>query len=281
MCSLPYRYIVVMQVFMLFMFFWTMNFVVAMGQMVLAGAFASYYWAFEKPKDIPAFPLSASLYRTFRYHFGSLAFGSLIIAIIQMIRVALEYLDHKLKGSENRLAKFFLKCLKCCFWCLEKFMKFLNRNAYILIAVYGKNFCTSAKDAFFLILRNIVRVVVLDKITDYVLFLSKLLVTASVGVAAYFWFQGKVTYFSNYVPTNLNYYITPVILVIIGTFLICTCFFSVYAMAVDTLFLCFLEDLEMNDGSAEKPYFMSKGLMSILGKKNLKPGEKKKCCGCC
>lgn len=161
MCSLPYRYIVVMQVFMLFMFFWTMNFVVAMGQMVLAGAFASYYWAFEKPKDIPAFPLSASLYRTFRsgsylwyfvvpftlfsclwrskllsiavqyqinqgikkwplnlmnfilnffrYHFGSLAFGSLIIAIIQMIRVALEYLDHKLKGSENRLAKFFLK----------------------------------------------------------------------------------------------------------------------------------------------------------------------------
>lgn len=275
------EYIVVMQVFMLFMFFWTMNFVVAMGQMVLAGAFASYYWAFEKPKDIPAFPLSASLYRTFRYHFGSLAFGSLIIAIIQMIRVALEYLDHKLKGSENRLAKFFLKCLKCCFWCLEKFMKFLNRNAYILIAVYGKNFCTSAKDAFFLILRNIVRVVVLDKITDYVLFLSKLLVTASVGVAAYFWFQGKVTYFSNYVPTNLNYYITPVILVIIGTFLICTCFFSVYAMAVDTLFLCFLEDLEMNDGSAEKPYFMSKGLMSILGKKNLKPGEKKKCCGCC
>lgn len=160
-CSLSCRYIVVMQVFMLFMFFWTMNFVVAMGQMVLAGAFASYYWAFEKPKDIPAFPLSASLYRTFRsgsylwyfvvpftlfsclwrskllsiavqyqinqgikkwplnlmnfilnffrYHFGSLAFGSLIIAIIQMIRVALEYLDHKLKGSENRLAKFFLK----------------------------------------------------------------------------------------------------------------------------------------------------------------------------
>jgi len=28
----------------------------------------------------------------------------------------------------------------------------------------------------------------------------------------------------------------------------------------------------MNDGSAEKPYFMSKGLMKILGKKN-KPEE--------
>jgi len=35
-------------------------------------------------------------------------------------------------------------------------------------------------------------------------------------------------------------------------------FFSVYAMAVDTLFLCFLEDLESNDGTPEKPYFMPK-----------------------
>ena len=44
-----------------------------------------------------------------RYHLGSLAFGSLIIAIVQLIRMFLEYLDHKLKGSENPVAKFFLK----------------------------------------------------------------------------------------------------------------------------------------------------------------------------
>lgn len=24
-------------------------------------------------------------------------------------------------------------CLKCCFWCLEKFIKFINRNAYIMV----------------------------------------------------------------------------------------------------------------------------------------------------
>ena len=36
-------------------------------------------------------------------------------------------------------------------------------------------------------------------------------------------------------------------------------------MAVDTLFLCFLEDLERNDGQ-DKPYYMSKSLKKILGK---------------
>ena len=33
-------------------------------------------------------------------------------------------------------------------------------------------------------------------------------------------------------------------------------------MTIDTLFLCFCEDCELNDG-IEKPYFMSKGLMVI------------------
>jgi len=34
-----------------------------------------------------------------------------------------------------------------------------------------------------------------------------------------------------------------------------------------------VEDLERNDGSAEKPYYMNKELKSILGKKNVK-GDK-------
>ncbi|XP_053381020.1 choline transporter-like protein 2 isoform X2 [Mercenaria mercenaria] len=261
------EYTIPLEVFLLFMFFWGMNFIVALGQMTLAGAFASYYWAFEKPKDIPAFPLTGSIYRSLRFHMGSLAFGSLLIAIVQMIRVFLEYLDHKLKGSGNAVAKFFLKCLKCCMWCLEKFLRFLNKNAYILIAIYGKNFCASAKDAFFLIMRNVVRVVVLDKVTDFVLFISKLLCVSAVGVASFFFFNGDISYLSEYVP-KLNYFFTPVILVVLGTYLIASCFFSVYSMAVDTLFLCFLEDLEMNDGTPEKPYYMSKGLMKIIGKKN-------------
>jgi choline transporter-like protein 2/4/5 len=34
-----------------------------------------------------------------------------------------------------------------------------------------------------------------------------------------------------------------------------------------------VEDLERHDGSQEKPYYMSKGLMKILGKKNVKATE--------
>ncbi|XP_025905692.1 choline transporter-like protein 2 isoform X1 [Nothoprocta perdicaria] len=261
--SAYHKYLIALQFFNIFMFFWLANFVIALGQVTLAGAFASYYWAFKKPDDIPAFPLFSAFGRALRYHTGSLAFGSLILAIVQVIRVTLEYLDHRLKAADNKVAKFLLGCLKCCFWCLEKFIKFLNRNAYIMIAVYGTNFCASARNAFFLLMRNIIRVAVLDKVTDFLFFLGKLLIVGSVGVLAFFFFTQRIKLVQDTAP-SLNYYWVPILTVIVGSYLIAHGFFSVYGMCVDTLFLCFCEDLERNDGSPERPYYMSPELSEIL-----------------
>ncbi|XP_046899758.1 choline transporter-like protein 2 isoform X2 [Hypomesus transpacificus] len=260
-----HKYLILFQFYNVFLFFWCANFVTALGQVTMSGAFASYYWAFKKPDDIPAYPIFSSLGRALRYHTGSLAFGSLILSLVQVIRVVLEYLDQKLKGAQNKCAKFLLSCLKCCFWCLEKFIKFLNRNAYIMIAIYGKSFCPSARDAFFLLMRNIVRVAVLDKVTDFLLFLGKLLIVGIVGICSFFFFSGRIKAVEQTAP-SLNYYWVPILTVVVGSYLIAHGFFSVYAMCVDTLFLCFCEDLERNDGSSERPYFMSPELHEILSK---------------
>uniref|UniRef100_A0A8C0HSB0 Choline transporter-like protein n=1 Tax=Buteo japonicus TaxID=224669 RepID=A0A8C0HSB0_9AVES len=246
-----HKYLIVLQFFNVFMFFWLANFVIALGQVTLAGAFASYYWAFKKPDDMPAFPLFSSFGRALRYHTGSLAFGSLILAIVQVIRVTLEYLDHRLKAADNKFAKFLLSCLKCCFWCLEKFIKFLNRNAYIMIAVYGTNFCTSARNAFFLLMRNIIRVAVLDKVTDFLFFLGKLLIVGSVGILAFFFFTQRIKLVQDTAPP-LNYYWVPILV---------------------SPFLVFLGNLERNDGSPERPYYMSPELSEILLKGNLEPSK--------
>ncbi|XP_078541421.1 choline transporter-like protein 2 isoform X2 [Lissotriton helveticus] len=262
-----HKYLIFFQIFNAFMFLWLVNFVIGLGQVTLAGAFSSYYWVVNKADDMPAFPIFSSMGRALRYHTGSMAFGSLILAIVQLIRVMLEYLDHQLKGSDNKFARFLLCCLKCCFWCLEKFIKFLNRNAYIMIAIYGTNFCTSARNAFSLLMRNIIRVAVLDKVTDFLLFLGKLFVVGCVGILAFFFFTNRINLIKDTAPP-LNYYWIPIMTVILGSYLIAHGFFSVYGMCVDTLFLCFLEDLERNDGSAERPYFMSADLKKLLNKKN-------------
>lgn len=80
-------------------------------------------------------------------------------------------------------------------------------------------------------------------------------------------FSGEIIDLRDSLPP-MNYYLTPVIIITIATFFIASAFFDVYNMAVDTLFYCFLEDSERNDGSAQRPYYMSKELKKILHKKN-------------
>ena len=63
----------------------------------------------------------------------------------------------------------------------------------------------------------------------------------------------------------VHYLLTPVVAITVGSYLVTTAFFSVYSMAVNTIFICFLEDLERNDGSKERPYYMSRSLRQILG----------------
>uniref|UniRef100_A0A665W0X8 Choline transporter-like protein n=1 Tax=Echeneis naucrates TaxID=173247 RepID=A0A665W0X8_ECHNA len=227
--TLYHKYLILFQFYNVFLFFWCANFVTALGQVTLSGAFASYYWAFKKPDDIPAYPIFSSLGRALRYHTGSLAFGSLILSVVQVIRVILEYLDHKLKGAQNKCTKFLLSCMKCCFWCLEKCIKFLNRNAYIMVITL------------------------------------QLLIVGIVGIFSFFFFSGRIKAVEDAAP-SLNYYWVPILTVVVGSYLIAHGFFSVYAMCVDTLFLCFCEDLERNDGSSDRPYFMSPELHEILSK---------------
>uniref|UniRef100_A0A0X3NM78 Choline transporter-like protein n=2 Tax=Schistocephalus solidus TaxID=70667 RepID=A0A0X3NM78_SCHSO len=266
------KYIWVLQIYNFAACLWLVNFFIALGEITLAGAFSSYYFSRRDPSRLmPTCPLLVSLGRALLYHMGSVALGSLLITLLGLIRAFLLYLEKKLKSAENPVAKGVLRCLGCCFWCLEKFLRFLNRNAYIIIAIYGYGFCRAAKDAFGLILRNVVRVFVVDKVTDFVLFVGKLVVCGFSGAVAYFFLDSSFT--SKYLgalasiqPPHLYYFIVPVLIIVIGSYLIAKAFFSVYEMGVDTIFLCFCEDLERNDGSAQKPYFMSTSMMKALGK---------------
>jgi len=255
-----------MQWFNLFGFFWAMAFVSALSEMILAGVFAAWYWTFKK-EDVPFWTLATSIKNASIFHLGTIAFGSLIIAIIRFIRAILDFVEKKLKMYNNDLTRCLLCMCKCCLWCLERFMRFINRNAYIMTAIKSTNFCMSASQAFNLLMRNILRVVVLNKVVDFLLFLGKVVIMAGVGTMSYFVFSGAFPELNDRVPT-LNYFVTPVVTIVIGTYFITSSFFGVYEMAVDTLFLCFLEDLERNDGTPSRPYFMSKGLQKIVGKMN-------------
>jgi choline transporter-like protein 2/4/5 len=82
------------------------------------------------------FPVLKSMRTTMIFNLGSVAFGALIIAIIQFIRLVLEYVDKKTRQlqQQSKIAEWAMCYVRCCMWCLEKIVAFINRNAFILVA---------------------------------------------------------------------------------------------------------------------------------------------------
>ena len=150
-------------------------------------------------------------------------------------------------------------------------MKFLNRNAFIITAVYGFNFCRAAGKALELITANVLRFAVVDKVSSFILFLSKIAITSVIGTLGFFFFTKKIPldFMIKFSP-DLNYYFVPLAIIVFGTYAITKLFFDVFSMGIDSLLICALIDFNQNDGSKEKPYFMSRGLKKILDAKNQK-----------
>ena len=204
------------QAYIIFMLFWLFAFVNGLNQMTLAGSFGAYYWTRYENVDkheknrLPFFTVIGSFGRAIFYHFGTIVFGSLLIAIVQVIRVILEFIHQKLKNKEDssKIAKFLVCCCKCCFCCLERFIKFLNRYAFIITAVYSLNFCRAAGKAFKLIASNALRIVVIDKIANFILFLSTVAITGAIGVVSFYFFTKKIPFdaITKYSP-DLNFYV--------------------------------------------------------------------------
>jgi len=122
-----------------------------------------------------------------RYHVGSIAFGALIIAIMEMIKVIFEYVRRKYADAigNNIVTKILVCCVRCCIWCLDYCVKQITKNAFIQIALTGENFCSSAWLSFWLVVRNAGRFTVVEGIGSILMFVGKATVLSLSGWIAY------------------------------------------------------------------------------------------------
>ena len=250
----------------LFGLLWTTQFFQAMSFLTLASVFATYYFNRGSYGGSISGWINTPVIRAFRkmswYHTGSAAFGSLLVAILQFIRIIVAYMVHQLKkaGKDNLLVKYAACCVQYCLWYLQKIIEWINRNTYILIAIEGKSFCASAMEALSLIFNNLATVGAVNVIGDVLLFLGKLSVSLACGVLAFLYLDDDAY------ATGDNKVSSPLLIVIfciIFGFVIAGLFMSVVEMAIDTTLLSFCKDCKLHGG---KPRYAPKLLESVLGK---------------
>lgn len=121
-----------------FVFLWNNAFMVALGQILIAMCVG--LWFFQTSENQQKRSVVFGAVRTItRYHLGSVMFGSFIVAVVEFLRYVAKYYEKQAKAMKNQTAALILKCVQCVLWCFEKFIQFLNKNAYIQIALTGKD----------------------------------------------------------------------------------------------------------------------------------------------
>ena len=221
----------------------------AISQFVYASS--ACIWYFTNEKGTEDHPICKSFKRVFRYHLGSLAFGSLIIAIIRFLMLLLESFKKKIektfgKKSETGCCyKCIICCLQCFLKCIQKTMEFINKHAYIEIALRGKNFCTAAFEGFALIVKNLGRFSSLILLGSLFSLLGTIFISIASGIIGYFVIT-KVDIFADKVQSL----VLPIICFVIVGAIMGMVSMSVFGMSSDALMHAFLLDEELNKGQS-------------------------------
>jgi hypothetical protein len=270
--------------FHIFGFLWITNFIEAATVMIVAGAVGSWYWKRNKKLfDPKAFYVLRSTGRALFYHFGTIAFGSFIVAVVQFIRILFEkfYSELKKAHGDNKVWKGVAWAVRIFLFIFELIIKYINKHAYVQTALYGTHFIKSAINAFTLLTRNFMQIGVLQTMTTISLFIGKLVVSLATCLVGY-----GLAYSGWLLVTDRTNPISSPLLVACVCFLLAFVIVSVFVQivdtAIDTVLQCFLVDYEMcyNDPN-RKPYCTRTLAIFIQEHRALDKLERFVCQCCC
>ncbi len=229
----------------IFMIFYITAVIEAYSQFVYASSACIWYFNYEKGTE--NHPIAKSFERGVRYHFGSLVFGATIVAIIRFLMFFVEYVKKQMEKSvgktQGKCIKCVFCCIECCLACCNKIMEFVNKHAYIQIALKGDSFCTAAWEGFGLIIRNLGRFSALAAISTVFTFIGTIFITVGSCIIGYFLIT-NVEYFSK----DLNSCVLPVVAFGLIGLIMGIVTMSIFSVSGDALIHSFLLDEELNKG---------------------------------
>ncbi|KXZ75648.1 choline transporter-like protein 1 [Tribolium castaneum] len=237
-------------VFNLVMLNYVARFFAGINYMVISGSVSS--WFFTRNKEYLGSPILTSVSNTFKYHLGTVAFGSFLMLLFGFVKMIIKPL------CRNACCRCI--CMMCCTY-VDILFQFLSENAYIETGIHGQSYLRSAKRATKLLLKNAKSVIAINCVGDFVLgiIVFLLAIVTSVISSTLFASSGPI-----YVYGPICFIINLIIVVIT---------FGVFQIIIDTLFICFCEDSVINDGIS-RPFYMTRGLMEFVEHSKKLYGEK-------
>lgn len=228
---------------MFFGMVWISAFIIAMNEFVIICSSATWYFSRKDIPDGDGIPGDSDVWKgmwwSFRYNMGSIALGSGILAIVWAIRAIFEYIGNKMykASGNNGCTKCLIGSISCCLDCFDRFIRYLNRNAYIYMAISGESFCPSALHSFLLILKNASKFAFVEGLSDVFMFLAKFFIAITTTVVGYYLMTPMT-------KIKIDPTIPCVIIFFFAYFVACK-FIGIFDTSANTILQCYLFDLDL------------------------------------
>ncbi|CCD23782.1 Pns1p NDAI_0C01210 [Naumovozyma dairenensis CBS 421] len=119
----------------------------------ISGIYGSWYYMFKSDQGMPKWPASGAFKRAMTYSFGSISFGSLIVALLETLRETLNLVRQGVIGGgiQGQWGQFGFMIIDWIMGFIQWLAQYFNHYAYSFIALYGKPYLRAAKETWYMI----------------------------------------------------------------------------------------------------------------------------------
>lgn len=234
-------------IYFIFAFLWLWIILMALNQFVIAAT--TIQWYFTENSDTKG---KVSILKSFYWgifcHIGSLAFGSLLLTLITIVRWIFDFMRRQIlkAGQGSVILRCVLCCFGCCLKCIGECVLFLTKNAYVQVALRSTSFCCAARESFRLLVRNAAKFAVVNGFSAIFIFFGKCTIGAITALICFYMIDSDSELKgSQYAPTILT----------IASFLLgyvmAMIFLTVYELSSIAILQCFMIDEETSKGEGK------------------------------
>lgn len=119
----------------------------------VSGVYGCWYYMSKSDQGMPRWPSFGSLKRALTVSFGSICFGSMIVALIETLKAVLRLLRNGeiTDIADNSASKIIFFVIDWIIGFLEWLARYFNHYAYCFIALYGKPYLKAAKETWYML----------------------------------------------------------------------------------------------------------------------------------
>lgn len=246
-----------MLAFLTFGLLWFTFFLQASSNYVVMVTAATYYFTSNK-EVYGSGQLKTGLRWAWVHNFGSLAFGSLIVAIIFTIRVIVYTICKKAEtaSGDNGFVKCISCLVRCLLKCIEEIVEYINRAAYAFMAIAGQGFCSSAYNGLLLQFKHGAKFTFANYLAFVFILLGKVGITV-LNIFLAWLFMKHVSKSANQVSNPYG----PLIIIGVFSYLVVSTFLGLFDESVMAMMTSACADMDIHGGD---PMWGPKTLHDVL-----------------